>query len=153
MKGMEGTEKIMWQFYRTDSADGYAPGWHNYQPCPETGTDSVRIVEMLYQQHRYWSTTGSAAPNTGTRLVRRARFSYALDFTTGASSEGVQTNSQTKVKRDVRRVPFAQACNCARCTQPQCPPKPVAPPTSTVPPPVPATPMCCFCGGGNRTFD
>ena len=140
MKGMEGTsEKIMWQFYRKDSADGYNPGWHNYQPCPDTGTDSVRIVETLYQQHRYWSTAGGGAPNTGTRLVRSARFSYALDFIAGASSAGMQTNSQTQVQRQVRRVPFAQACKCARCTQPPPPPKAApqpAPPMPPMPPPM-----------------
>ena len=117
MKGWEDEGPVMWQFERKDSADGYGPGWHNYQPDPKTGVDSVKIVEQLYQQHRHWG-----GGQTGTRSVASGRFSYSLNFVAGADGvqrHGEQTNTQTSVKRAVRRVPAAQACTCQACTKPR----------------------------------
>lgn len=112
----------MWQFQRTTPADGYSPGWHNYQPDPDSGADSIKIVEELWQQHWSWATAGGGRMETGSRLVQSGKFKYSLEFDAGAGIEagehGTQTNSQTNVRRRMRRVPFSNSCTCARCTQP-----------------------------------
>jgi len=152
MKGWKDEGPIMWQFERKDSADGFGPGWHNYQPDPKTGVDSVKIVEQLYQQHRHWG-----GGKTGTRSVASGRFSYALNFvagTDGVQHHGEQTNTQTNVKRAVRRVPVAQACKCQACTQPRAPSRPAsAPARATVPPPPAALRPDAPPQGGGGNFE
>lgn len=130
MSGFVPEGPVMWQFERKDAADGYGPGWHNYQPDPKSGVDSVRIVEQLYQQHRHWG-----GGKTGTRVVQSGKFAYSLTFVAGAGQRyGEQTNTQTNVRRAVRRVPLAQACTCRACTQPRPSPRPSsAPPTPRFP--------------------
>ena len=52
----------------------------------------------------------------GTRVVQSGKFAYSLTFVAGAGQRyGEQTNTQTNVRRAVRRVPLAQACTCRAC--------------------------------------
>mmetsp|Transcript_19736 Transcript_19736/g.42780 ORF Transcript_19736/g.42780 Transcript_19736/m.42780 type:complete len:640 (+) Transcript_19736:93-2012(+) len=117
--------QVVWQFQRTTAADGYGPGWHNFRSDPVTGVDSSSMVERLYQTELRWQDLGSsqsAMSVNESRDVRSGKFAYRLTFlqplNPTATMQGHQTNTKTKVKRNVRRLGVGTKCVCSMCKQP-----------------------------------